>query len=44
MKAGDIVLVTLLQSDGMSKKKPALLMKKMPPFNEILCNYLLSEE
>lgn len=38
LKAGDIVLVAMLQADGIRKKRPALLLKQMPPFNDwLLC-------
>ncbi len=36
MKEGDVVLVSLIQSDGKSKVRPALILKKMPPFNDLL--------
>ncbi len=36
MKAGDIVLVALPQSDGKIKKRPALLIKQMPRFGDWL--------
>lgn len=38
MKSGHIVLVPLLQSDRTFKRRPALLLKQMPPFNDwLLC-------
>lgn len=38
MKSGDIVLIPLPQSDGAIKRRPALLLKQMPPFNDwLLC-------
>lgn len=36
MKSGDIVLIPLPQSDGAIKRRPALLIKQMPPFNDWL--------
>ena len=38
MDNGDIVLVDLVQSNGKIKRRPALLLKQMPPFNDwLLC-------
>lgn len=38
MDSGDLVLVDLIQSDGKRKRRPALLLKQMPPFNDwLLC-------
>ncbi len=36
MQAGDVVLIELLQSDGNSKFSPALVLKKLPNFNDFL--------
>lgn len=36
MKSGDIVLISLPQSDKKLKKRPALLLKKMPGFGDWL--------
>ena len=36
MKAGDIVLIELLQADGQIKKRPALLLKQMPSYGDWL--------
>jgi mRNA interferase MazF len=36
MKPGDIVLISLPQSDKKLKKRPALLLKKMPGFGDWL--------
>jgi mRNA interferase MazF len=36
MKAGDIVLIDLLQSDGSSKLRPALILKQLPRFHDYL--------
>ena len=38
MKSGDIVLIPLPQSDGVIKRRRALLLKQMPPFDDwLLC-------
>lgn len=36
MKEGDIVLIDLLQSDGNLKLRPALILKKLPKYNDFL--------
>jgi len=36
MKAGDISLLSIRQADGQIKKRPILLLKQMPPFNDWL--------
>lgn len=36
MKGGEIVLVTLPQSDGAVKRRPALLLRQMPGFKDWL--------
>ena len=36
MKPGNIVLVDLLQSDGNYKLRPALVLKKLPKYNDFL--------
>jgi mRNA interferase MazF len=36
MKEGDIVLVALPQADGRIKYRPALILRKMPPFGDFL--------
>ena len=36
MKEGDVVLITLPQSDGRIKKRPALILRSMPPFGDWL--------
>jgi len=36
MKKGDIVLIEMPQSDGMIKKRPALLIAQMPKYNDWL--------
>jgi len=36
MKAGDIVLMPLPQSDGQVKSRPVILLKQLPPFKDWL--------
>jgi len=36
MKEGDIVLTALPQADGRLKNRPALLLRKLPPFDDAL--------
>ena len=36
MKEGDIVLAWMIQSNASSKVRPALFLKEMPPFNDVL--------
>jgi mRNA interferase MazF len=36
MKEGDIVLVVLPQANGQIKNRPALILRKMPPFGDFL--------
>jgi mRNA interferase MazF len=36
MKEGDIVLTSILQADGQKKNRPALFLREMPPFNDLL--------
>ena len=36
MKEGDISLTALSQSDGKSKLRPVLILRQMPPFNDLL--------
>ena len=36
MRAGDIILIPLPQADGRIKNRPALLLKRMPPFGDWL--------
>ena len=36
MKPGNIVLAALPQSDGKLKQRPALLLKFIPPYNDLL--------
>jgi mRNA interferase MazF len=36
MKEGDVVLTPLLQADGKIKNRPAIFLREMPPFQDIL--------
>jgi mRNA interferase MazF len=36
MKEGDIILVPLPQSDGQIKRRPAVLLRTLPPFGDFL--------
>ncbi|MCA9940740.1 MAG: type II toxin-antitoxin system PemK/MazF family toxin [Anaerolineales bacterium] len=36
MKQGDVVLTPLPQADGQIKNRPALFLRVMPPFNDVL--------
>lgn len=36
MKEGDIVLLEMLQSNGEYKLRPALILKKLPKYNDLL--------
>jgi len=36
MKAGEIVLMVMPQTDGVIKKRPVVLLKQMPPYNDWL--------
>ena len=36
MKEGEVVLITLPQSDGIFKPRPALLLRKLPKFGDFL--------
>jgi mRNA interferase MazF len=36
MKEGDIVLTPIPQADGGIKNRPALILRKMPPYNDLL--------
>ena len=36
MKEGNIILTPIPQSDGRIKNRPALLLKRLPPFNDAL--------
>lgn len=36
MTQGDIVVAWMMQSDGSLKVRPALVLKEMPPFDDLL--------
>ena len=36
MKEGDIVLAPFPQADGQIKKRPAVVLRKVPPFDDLL--------
>jgi mRNA interferase MazF len=36
MKEGDIVLAPFPQADGQIKKRPAMVLRKVPPFDDLL--------
>lgn len=36
MKEGDIVIVPLPQADGVVKNRPAIILREMPPFRDVL--------
>jgi mRNA interferase MazF len=36
MKEGDIILATILMSDGTYKKRPSLILKILPKYNDLL--------
>lgn len=36
MKEGDVVIVPLPQSDGVLKNRPAVVLRQMPPFRDLL--------
>jgi len=36
MKEGDVVIVTMPQADGTSKNRPAIILREMPPFQDML--------
>ena len=36
MESGNIILASLLQSNGKTKLRPALVLKKIPPYNDLL--------
>ena len=36
MKEGDIVLASFPQADGRMKNRPALVLREIPPFNDLL--------
>ena len=36
MKEGDVVIVPLSQADGSVKNRPAIILREMPPFKDVL--------
>ncbi len=36
MKEGDVVLTPVPQANGQSKNRPALFLRELPPFNDVL--------
>jgi mRNA interferase MazF len=36
MKDGDLVLVPMPQADGMTKNRPAIILREMPPYRDLL--------
>ena len=36
MKEGDLVIVPMPQADGMIKNRPAIILREMPPFRDVL--------
>jgi mRNA interferase MazF len=36
MKEGDLVIVPMPQADGIIKNRPAIILREMPPFRDIL--------
>jgi mRNA interferase MazF len=36
MKQGDVVLTPVPQSDGITKNRPAIFLKAMPPYEDLL--------
>ena len=36
MKEGDVIIVPLPQADGMVKNRPAIILREMPPFRDVL--------
>ena len=36
MKEGDVVIVPLPQADGQMKNRPAIILREMPPFRDVL--------
>ena len=36
MKEGNIILTAITQADGQSKKRPALILRKLPKFGDLL--------
>lgn len=36
MKEGNIILTAIIQADGQNKKRPALILRKLPKFGDLL--------
>jgi mRNA interferase MazF len=36
MREGDLVIVPMPQADGMVKNRPAIILREMPPFRDVL--------
>lgn len=36
MKEGDVVIVAMPQADGTTKNRPAIVLREMPPFKDML--------
>lgn len=36
MKEGDVIIVPLPQADGIIKNRPAIVLREMPPFKDVL--------
>ncbi len=36
MKEGDVILTPIPQANGMVKNRPAIVLREMPPFNDLL--------
>ena len=36
MRQGDVVVVPMPQADGMVKNRPAIILREMPPFRDVL--------
>jgi mRNA interferase MazF len=36
MKEGDVIILPMPQADGMVKNRPALILREMPPFRDVL--------
>jgi mRNA interferase MazF len=36
MKEGDVIVVPLPQADGIAKNRPAVVLREMPPFRDVL--------
>lgn len=36
MKEGDVILTPVPQANGIIKNRPAIILREMPPFNDLL--------